>query len=63
MGKDLPGSPITDSAVFPQDARVWEINYRGELNFLRQARRQARTRSLVVEDGWICFLRLDTGHG
>lgn len=56
MGKDLPGSPITDSAVFPQNGLIWEFNYRGELNFLHQARQQAETRNLVVEDGWIYFL-------
>lgn len=56
MGKDLPGSPITDSAVFPQNAFVWELNYRGELGFLQQAKRQADSRSLHVEDGWVYFL-------
>ena len=40
MGKDLPGSPITDEATFPEGAIVWELNYRGELDFLHQARRQ-----------------------
>jgi len=56
MGKDLPGSPITDSAIFPQNGLVWEFNYRGELNFLHQARRQAETRNLRIEDGWVYFL-------
>ena len=56
MGKDSPGSPITDDAVFPQGALVWELNYRGELDFLRQAERQAASRGLVVEDGWRYFI-------
>jgi shikimate dehydrogenase len=56
MGKDLPGSPITDSAIFPQNGLIWEFNYRGELNFLHQARRQAESRGLMVEDGWVYFL-------
>jgi shikimate 5-dehydrogenase len=56
MGKDLPGSPITDNAIFPQDGLVWEFNYRGELDFLKQAQRQATVRHLRVEDGWIYFL-------
>jgi shikimate 5-dehydrogenase len=56
MGKDLPGSPITDRGIFPQDGIVWEFNYRGELNFLKQARRQAASRNLTVEDGWVYFL-------
>jgi shikimate 5-dehydrogenase len=56
MGKDIPGSPVTDSARFPERGVVWDLNYRGELDFLRQARRQERTRDLRVEDGWLYFL-------
>ncbi len=56
MGKDTPGSPITDQGVFPQDGLVWEFNYRGELDFLHQAERQAQRRNLKIEDGWIYFL-------
>jgi shikimate dehydrogenase len=56
MGKDVPGSPMTDSARFPERSVVWELNYRGELDFLCQARRQERTRDLRVEDGWLYFL-------
>lgn len=56
MGKDLPGSPLTDDGEFPQDGLVWELNYRGALDFLRQARRQAAERNLHVEDGWVYFL-------
>ena len=56
MGKDVPGSPVTDSARFPERGVVWELNYRGELDFLRQARRQERARDLTVEDGWLYFL-------
>lgn len=56
MGKDRPGSPLTDDAQFPVEAIVWELNYRGELHFLEQARRQSDTRSLAIEDGWTYFL-------
>ncbi|GAB4551840.1 MAG: shikimate dehydrogenase [Anaerolineae bacterium] len=56
MGKDIPGSPISDEAVFPMHGLVWEMNYRGELNFLRQARRQTEARQLRLEDGWVYFL-------
>lgn len=56
MGKDSPGSPITDDAEFPEATLVWELNYRGELGFLHQANRQAEARSLVVEDGWRYFI-------
>lgn len=56
MGKDLPGSPITDAARFPEEAAVWELNYRGRRRFLEQARKQQEVRGLIVEDGWHYFL-------
>jgi shikimate dehydrogenase len=56
MGKDVPGSPITDSAVFPREAVVWELNYRGELDFLRQAGRRKHEHDLTLHDGWRYFL-------
>jgi shikimate dehydrogenase len=56
MGKDTPGSPITDSAVFPSDGYAWELNYRGHLEFLHQARRQIAGRRMHVEDGWRYFI-------
>jgi shikimate dehydrogenase len=56
MGKDLPGSPLTAAARFPERSAVWELNYRGELDFLRQARAQQHERGLHVEDGWRYFI-------
>ena len=56
VGKDLPGSPFTDAAVFPERGLVWEFNYRGNLRFLDQARAQQSARALRVEDGWVYFL-------
>ncbi len=56
MGKDRPGSPVTDNAIWPQDGLVWELNYRGELDFMQQARRCAESRNLTIEDGWVYFL-------
>jgi len=56
LGKDLPGSPLTDKAVFPEDGYAWDVNYRGDLRFLRQARAQSQTRRLRVEDGWRYFI-------
>ena len=56
MGKDTPGSPLTDTALFPLDGVVWELNYRGELDFMRQAQAQAPTRGLTVADGWEYFV-------
>ncbi|WP_309120605.1 shikimate dehydrogenase [Paenibacillus sp.] len=56
LGKDRPGSPLTDAAAFPEGGLVWELNYRGELDFMHQANRQKAARGLRVEDGWIYFL-------
>ena len=56
LGKDRPGSPISDAAHFPQNGIAWELNYRGELDFLRQAQAQQASRNLRVEDGWVYFL-------
>lgn len=56
LGKDGPGSPLTDAAEFPRCGFAWEFNYRGDLVFLRQARAQQAPRQLRVEDGWIYFL-------
>ena len=56
MGKDVPGSPLSDQARFPVRALVWDLNYRGDLQFLRQARRQASERGLTLYDGWRYFL-------
>jgi len=56
MGKDTPGSPITDKGLFPKDGIAWEFNYRGELDFLYQAEKQEKTRNIKVEDGWIYFI-------
>lgn len=56
LGKDVPGSPLTNAVVFPQNGYVWEFNYRGELVFLDQARAQATQHNLTVEDGWIYFI-------
>ena len=55
LGKDAPGSPITDAARFPDNSLAWELNYRGDLLFLDQARSQS-DRLAHVEDGWIYFL-------
>lgn len=56
MGKDTPGSPLTDDGVFPKNGIAWEFNYRGELDFMHQALRQVESRDLRVEDGWVYFL-------
>jgi shikimate 5-dehydrogenase len=56
LGKDAPGSPITDAARFPMGGFAWELNYRGDLVFLEQARAAAARTALTVEDGWVYFL-------
>ncbi|MEZ4519523.1 MAG: shikimate dehydrogenase [Chloroflexota bacterium] len=56
MGKDSPGSPITDDGLFPMHGIAWEFNYRGELDFMHQALRQVESRDLTVVDGWVYFL-------
>lgn len=56
MGKDTPGSPISDAGRFPRAGVAWELNYRGELDFLHQARAQAAERDLAVHDGWAYFI-------
>lgn len=56
LGKDAPGSPLSDAALFPERAVAWDLNYRGNLVFLDQARAQETTRALQVEDGWTYFI-------
>jgi shikimate 5-dehydrogenase len=56
LGKDAAGSPISDAAVFPERGVVWELNYRGDLRFFEQARRQRDDRRLEIHDGWRYFL-------
>jgi len=55
-GKDRPGSPVSDAVVFPEGSIAWELNYRGELHFLRQSLEQQAKRRLRVEDGWMYFI-------
>ena len=62
LGKDLPGSPVTDAGIFPRNAVAWEINYRGELDFWHQAKAQEESRGILVEDGWLYFLHGWTQH-
>lgn len=56
LGKDRPGSPLTDGVVFPENGIVWEFNYRGDLVFLDQARANRGKKNLKIEDGWFYFL-------
>jgi shikimate 5-dehydrogenase len=51
-GKDRPGSPLSDAARWPDEAIAWELNYRGDLVFLDQA----RAAGVRAEDGWRYFI-------
>lgn len=56
LGKDRPGSPLTDAARFPERSIAWDFNYRGDLGFLAQARSQQQERDLRIVDGWTYFV-------
>nr|WP_245426442.1 shikimate dehydrogenase [Phyllobacterium bourgognense] len=56
LGKDAPGSPLSSGCQFSERSVVWDLNYRGDLIFLDQARNQQRSRNLQVVDGWTYFL-------
>lgn len=53
LGKDRPGSPFTNAVRFPASGLAWDLNYRGDLVFLSQARAAG---DLMVEDGWTYFI-------
>jgi shikimate 5-dehydrogenase len=56
LGKDRPGSPLTDAVKFPKNGVIWELNYRGTLEFMHQAEAQSDDRKLTIEDGWTYFV-------
>jgi shikimate 5-dehydrogenase len=56
LGKDAPGSPLTDAVQFPKHGVAWDFNYRGDLVFLDQARAQQDSKQLQIEDGWVYFI-------
>jgi len=56
LGKDRPGSPLTNAAQWPARGIAWDFNYRGDLGFLTQAAAQRQRRELTLVDGWIYFI-------
>lgn len=56
LGKDRPGSPLSDQAEFPDHALIWELNYRGTLEFMHQAEKQQEQKHLHIEDGFTYFI-------
>jgi shikimate dehydrogenase len=63
LGKDRPGSPLTDAAIFPRNGIAREFNYRGNLVFLEQAK-AVQARQPFARRGWLDLLhpRLDVCH-
>ena len=41
---------------FPEQTIIWELNYRGSLEFYRHAQEQEASRKLRIHDGWDYFL-------
>ena len=41
---------------FPKNAIIWELNYRGDLLFLDQAKAAKELQCLQIEDGWTYFI-------
>ena len=56
LGKDSPGSPQSDAANFPKNSIIWDLNYRGDLIFLDQAKAAKAAQGLQIEDGWTYFI-------
>lgn len=56
MGKDIPGNPMPEGISFPIESVIWELNYRGSLEFLRQAEVEAEASNLKIHDGWRYFI-------
>ncbi|MGI5132241.1 hypothetical protein ACQEVB_35930 [Pseudonocardia sp. CA-107938] len=52
LGKDRPGSPLTDHAPLGPGTLAWDLNYRGDLTFLRQA----AALGAATMDGWDYFV-------
>ena len=52
LGKSGPGSPLPDAAAFRAGQAAWDLNYRGPLTFLAQA----RAAGIPTADGWDYFL-------
>ena len=56
VGKDVQGSPISNTVQFPYGSCVWEYNYRGSLEYMKIAEAQALEKHLSVYDGFEYFI-------
>jgi hypothetical protein len=45
-----------EGLYFPTGSVLWDLNYRGDLTFLRNGRSQESIRQLTLLDGWHYFL-------
>jgi len=52
LGKDAAGSPVTARVRFGPRMLAWDLNYRGDLAFLRQA----AASGAATLDGWDYFV-------
>ena len=52
LGKDRPGSPVTDCAPLGPGTVAWDLSYRGDPTFLRQAAAHGSS----IMDGWDSFV-------
>ncbi len=62
LGKDAPGSPLSDRAVWPDRGIAWDFNYRGDLLFLSQARAQPAAKQ-SADRRWLDLLSFTAGRG
>lgn len=56
LGKDRPGTPLELPAVWPEQAHVWDLNYRGDLPMLSDAERALGDLQIHVHNGWALFI-------
>ena len=56
MGKDILGSPLSNNCRFPFGSTLWDFNYRGERQFLEDARPVIEQFGLTLVDGWHYFI-------
>ena len=52
--KGVPRSPTTSAVSYPRNCLIWEIDYWGDLLFMKQAQQQKKM--LYIKDGWMYFI-------
>jgi shikimate 5-dehydrogenase len=56
MGKDAVGSPLSKTSMYPIGSTLWDFNYRGDLQFLENARAFSEQFKLSFSTGWYYFI-------